>query len=787
MQKCRSRAIVGALLFLALALAAFHAQSETPQSVGEYLAATRSDDASVTIFEKVIGSGRLSSPFVPGEPTGAIGKMFLLLNAFVFVVGVFFASYGIGAGIVQTAHEGQVLGRRMSAIWMPIRMVTGIAGLIPVFGGFSLSQAVMMLAAFLGIGLANYSWNSTLNGNGEGFSGLVAPAIGNSTAGSSPKELAYAMFLSEICRLSYAKTQDQNSTDASQRLVRYSAEYAAPNTKAQYFFGYGTIQAGVYKPTCGYIEIGPKNKTWDEELVDGAYGAGQDLVDSLTGATPGSSTLGYSINSVNYRGVATSVGRAAVNEARRLEQNMVIQAGRWFTSWEASLGASVDAAAWTSGSTTAGTGQGSGSISLPTDVIDGAAGDYMARIQSAGNGAKGGESVITQAAVENMGKYGWFGAGAWYSTLAQAQNALNDAMKNFEIKVEKPGLSGEALNGRAKDMLKAYEASYKAAAGAATSGDPWQDAFDTGFGLSNQTGNLSLGQRIATEFLQTVSGGTGGAGQMNPIVTLKNVGDYLMVSSQAIIFGAPLAKGWTGVATAVGEGVASEVAGSDSLPSKLLGALSNIASALTGMVMAAMGAIFVVGALLSIYIPFIPFIQWMGGLIQYVSIFFEGLLGAPIWAFAHLDAEGEGMGQRTERGYLFLLNMLFRPFLMVFGFVLAAAILPLLGTLQAILFVPAISNVQGNSVTGLASIFFLIAVFGLLNVTMIHGLFNLITLLPDQVIGWVGNITGQVLGKDTDDRANNLFLSVGRTTASSAASQMKPSSPQQPDIQRGKH
>ena len=189
--------------------------------------------------------------------------------------------------------------------------------------------------------------------------------------------------------------------------------------------------------------------------------------------------------------------------------------------------------------------------------------------------------------------------------------------------------------------------------------------------------------------------------------------------------------------------------------------VGNLVNSGVGFVMGMLSAIFVVGAIFSIYIPFIPFIQWMGGLIQYVSIFFEGLLGAPIWAFAHLDADGEGMGQRTERGYLFLLNMMFRPFLMIFGFVLAAALLPLLGTFQAVMFVPAMANVQGDSVTGMASILFLLAVFGMLNVTMIHGLFNLITIIPDQILGWVGNIAGQTIGKDTDDKAHNLFVRVG--------------------------
>ncbi len=242
---------------------------------------------------------------------------------------------------------------------------------------------------------------------------------------------------------------------------------------------------------------------------------------------------------------------------------------------------------------------------------------------------------------------------------------------------------------------------------------------------------------------------------------LKNTGDYAMTSVQAFVLGEaamdliPAMKAVKGMSAVTG--ALKKVATAS--------ASSGGSGSLVGMMSILMGAIFVVGAIMSLYIPFIPFIAWMGGLIQYVTIFFEGLVAAPIWAFAHLDADGEGMGQRAERGYIFLLNMLFRPFLMVLGFVLAAALLVVLGTFQAAMFIPAMSNVQGNSLTGLVSIVMLLGVFVIMNITMIHGVFNLITLIPDQVLGWVGNMSNTQLGKETEEKAHAMFINLGRGVA----------------------
>ena len=108
------------------------------------------------------------------------------------------------------------------------------------------------------------------------------------------------------------------------------------------------------------------------------------------------------------------------------------------------------------------------------------------------------------------------------------------------------------------------------------------------------------------------------------------------------------------------------------------------------------------GITLSIYVPFIPFIIWFAAIINWVVFVAIGVVAAPLWAFAHLS--GEDNGSRTQHGYIFMLNAMLRPVLMVAAFLLAGGIVVMGGTLLNELFGPALANAQTDSITGLVSI-----------------------------------------------------------------------------------
>jgi len=166
----------------------------------------------------------------------------------------------------------------------------------------------------------------------------------------------------------------------------------------------------------------------------------------------------------------------------------------------------------------------------------------------------------------------------------------------------------------------------------------------------------------------------------------------------------------------------------------------------------------------------VPFITWFAGLVSYSAVVVEGIIAAPLHALSHIDGQGEGMGQRAGHGYLFLLNVLFRPVLMVFGFLVGSMFTIALGSLLFKLYPAAMAGVQGNSITGLASIIGFICIFFILCNLIIQGSFNLIHIIPDQVLGWVGNAANAHLGRDLESKVNNLFVAGSKNASGMAAS-----------------
>jgi conjugal transfer/type IV secretion protein DotA/TraY len=77
-----------------------------------------------------------------------------------------------------------------------------------------------------------------------------------------------------------------------------------------------------------------------------------------------------------------------------------------------------------------------------------------------------------------------------------------------------------------------------------------------------------------------------------------------------------------------------------------------------GLAMSIIVPMILMGITLAVYVPMIPALFWTLGVVAWMLVVAECILLAPVWALAHLEAEGEGMGQRAEKGYAMLLDQL---------------------------------------------------------------------------------------------------------------------------------
>jgi conjugal transfer/type IV secretion protein DotA/TraY len=701
-------------------------------SIGGLMAAAgQSGDAASGFFKFLLGNfwdNPLSA--VAGGQTGLFGALFAIYNAIIFVIGVMWASYGIGSAILETANTGEALGKKISTVWLPIRMVTGISGIVPVFGGFSLSQVVLVLMATLGIGAANLMTNAAIDAT-SGFNTVMSPAAAVGTSDKIDlKTTAATLFQSHVCMLAFQKLASD------------------PNASAYSALADEHVQA--FEKTDGPVQSTYFGST-NSPLLCGGY--------RITYVGPPNavqSALGFHNPAVNYDAYTAQLKDAAQSSAQvalgQLDVSIAGIAQSWYSQRHDATNANAVPYPEAEIATAVAAAAGARAVTLDAAVKS---------VLDASNGKSGG---LSAGVADSMKSQGFAGVGAWYSTFAEASAAFTNSLDSVKVNAIGPSYFIKHYPGVQEDLASIQKAITEDTASAQVHGDDstlmnWVCEKLHVTSVRTATGDCSVGQGFVRLAIWGAADGSGGSNVVNPIIMFKNMGDGVLNVASALTM-------VEAAASVVGlddpNSVASEAADiAEKVPG--VGVAAKLAH-LVGKIAWVLPYLVILGLLMSVYIPMIPFVTWMGGITQYVVIFCQGIVGMPIAAFAHLDSEGEGLGRRTEAGYMFILNVTFRPALMLFGFFMASGLMLVLGTFQANLFVTAMANAQGTSITGLYSVIGYLVLFAVMNVMLLQSLFNMIYLLPDQVLSLVGNHGHMAdLGKEAEGKIHALFMSTGRS------------------------
>ena len=119
-------------------------------------------DKSVEVLGMIFGTVP-HTPIVGKNPL--FGQMIEIFNQGVFGLGIIVVSYTAAMGAINTAHEGQFLGKSWHPILVPLRAGFGILLIVPQVGGFNYIQIIVMWFIVQGIGAANGMWSKVLVGN----------------------------------------------------------------------------------------------------------------------------------------------------------------------------------------------------------------------------------------------------------------------------------------------------------------------------------------------------------------------------------------------------------------------------------------------------------------------------------------------------------------------------------------------------------------------------------------------------------------------------------------------
>lgn len=692
----RLKPLIYSLLLLSASLPAM-ADDVTYSSISS--AAQNSSDLSRQALVTIFGDV-VTSPFNTTDTT-VIGSLFGILNGVLCAVALFWFLTVTLKGIVKSGSEGKVFGNARTMM-APVMSFMGFISLVPTASGWSLSQLVMLWAAsVMGVGSANLLTDKAVDMMSDGYSLVTQPTSPDT------RSAARQIFEMDLCK--YAVN--------AQLQTLYNDSGSASTQSMSTTASDGSYVTGNGSAICGTASIPTTTRSSSWSL----------LFDS---------------------NVDTSSIEEAQKTALATMQNTLDSAASSFVTSYISK-----------------RDDDSGSLSDAETIIQNAASSYETSINSAINGLDY-EGSLQSSLSSNLKSYGWASLGAWYQTFATANAKTNDVAASAP-KTSGPTGIGELGSGELyQEVFAAYKAQLQNSTYTPTLGTKSAKQ-DTEDGTTTDPKSVFVGlfnspmQKI-TNTIATLNIGqeNSNSNQVNPLLQMKNIGDYTLDATGAALtafVGAQVATAWTG----------SNIVGR--VINGLTGWKAAVAAVLQSVAPPFYFLLFVMfsaGFSLAVLLPAIPFICWMTGFINWIVSVLVGCAAGPMWAATHLGAE-EDKGSRSAYGYVFLIDMMLRPSLMVLGFFFASVTIVAGGTVLNQLFAAALANAQVDSWTGLFIALGWLLVYSRICTHAVTKLFGLVVTLPDYVISFLGGRDGANLMGGLADSTGNLIAAFGKESRKS--------------------
>lgn len=616
----------------------------------------------------------------------AFGDAVSTFNGAVLIVGGILATYTLLAGTLGTAHDGEMLGKKFSSVWIPIRYALGTALVLPVLtGGYCVMQQLVMWCILQGVGLANSVWVSYLSSPQ-----LSAPVYMTTNHKNAVLEFANNVALAQICTQANASILSEgnsgggliDSIGKSIMTYDFKVAYNADNSKA--FFG---DQAGkltlLTKASCGEANIPQKPAA--------------NRVITPTTATSSGGKLG-DISSAFQLGDVSPVYQAHIDQSKKLITDM---------GTLAKSAVSADAPV------------------KESDVVK-AADAYVKGVESAANTYSNGNNTPFAGIIAASKSQGWILAGAWFTKLAMMNQSLNDAVNSI------PTASYTSQLGSGFKFLDAIQPKIGIARTeileAMNVSLPDSDSDEKDDSKGKQTQSSSAWSKIVQSVVHVFTGldlENLQNGNKHPVLVLQDAGNRMI-------------SAWSWSATAL-MGVLA-ITGISVLGNHF--DAGPIVITFIGFAFLPIAGLVTLGFTLAYLLPNLPFLMWIGIVLGWLIMCVEAILAAPLWAVMHLHPNGDDLTGRGGNGYMLLLGLLLRPALTIFGLIAALVLTELMGEfVNKIFFAVFFSGSSAGWGTGLVtilSVVFSMTVYTSAMVQLFRKTFSLMHVIPDQLMRWIG-------------------------------------------------
>lgn len=683
-------------LFLAIALSALlalfvpaaHAQA-TSVPMDAWMSRT---DSSNDLITKIIGDPGGLGLFGGGTGNAVFGQMLSVFNVAVMGVASVFFMWNVMSASISGAHDGEFLGKANHSAWVPIRTVIGASAMIPAFAGWNLAQLVMAWATAVGIGIAGAvtMWSSNI------IQGIVntdysVPAPLPAAGDIMPAWAKATANLANIKR-DFEQMKAAGSEDVDVINITWGVTAQRSGDTLRFAFGATPPSGGYAEDAAGTVSITlPPVAAVDDARARTIVKAVADATEACVGP--------FNDNYTQPILSATSLPEEAIRARTDAITQSLASAGLAFNSCIKS--------------------RVTGSVANLNNMV--------ATVVSHSNWIEAGYRGINAIKSNTLA---FTASSVKVNSVTSNQIEVADKPGVFDVAFVKAisvvGLMGDCFACQQGTMKEAMDTSLSQA---------WSNSLD---GLTSKITDFML------ERARSFAGWMAGQIQAlngNPITQLQSLGVGVIDWVATILTGFFVLTGSVMLIAAA----LSKLPGADAI-SSAVGAMI-LPGFLT--LLAMLAPLFFFGIKMAGYIPFIPAIIWTMAILNWIVIVIESMFGSTLWALAHLDMDGEGMGQRTTHGYMFLLNLLFRPTIMVITVSLAYVIMSVVAGLFNGYVSDAVISFARTSGSWIA-IFALSAaalwvVVAFMEMLITHSM-NLVFVIPNQVFAWIGGQFGSDIG-----------------------------------------
>jgi conjugal transfer/type IV secretion protein DotA/TraY len=665
-------------------------------------------------------------------------------NLALLLVAVLVFLYYVIVVVAETAQTGTPFGKRFSHIYAPIRLVIAIGLLVPLNYGLNGSQYITLFSAKMGSGFATTGWTQ-FNNALDNPAGVENATLIAQTKDPDIEGLVEYMAVAVTCK--------------------YGIEEFRPNTKIEKH----CVTKKPDKPE-ELMPVDCNDPGTPLKDVKIMFGEIKESRPDGNGQQEPIPHCGIVVQNVT---VPMESSDTAGDPGNLLKEYMNLVNLLWEMGKLKEM-AQIFVDAHANGKTASTSGEGyhpppEKKIEIYTEVRK----KLKEVVQKHYDDARSNADFKMRQEVKDLG---WGGAGIWYNRIAQINGAYVTATMSVPVGEKWPIVAEHVLNEKKKADsrfrgCKMFEPNLADGKDIEfTGGDGIEKKLATLFNDMYGYWTCDKRQNASNFFIDSFISIFG----LNGLMSIRDSAEVTSGSGASATTKTveihPLAK-----LSALGKGLIESAIRSlgYAIGFSAVGGIVGVLSPHFGGALDAASSIFVsvasiglsIGFLTFYVLPFLPFIYFFFAVGTWVKSIFEAMVGAPLWALAHLRIDGEGLpGKMAVKGYYLIFEIFLRPILTVFGLIGGMAIFTAMAMILNEVFDLVVINTAGVDLTkeddqGLSrhiiDVFFFTCLYAVILYMMAVSSFKMINLVPNSILRWLGE-SASAFADDVPDPAGNL-------------------------------